>query len=97
MTDQIIPFEDARGKRSKLSIHTTITHESDFYFWMIEYLHKMDPVRMYPKALADAADLAPDLIANGDNEEEALPELVPGARLLPCCGPGNQALVLCQG
>jgi hypothetical protein len=73
-------------------VATRIARESDFYFWMIEYLHKMGPVRMYPKALADAADLALDLIANSVNEEEALPELVPGARLCSCCGPGNQAL-----
>ncbi len=69
-----------------------ITHESDFYFWLIEYLHKMGPVRMYPKALADAADLALDLIESCQNEEEALPELVPGARLSSCCRPGNHAL-----
>jgi hypothetical protein len=70
-----------------------ITEESDFYFWIVEYLHKLGPVKNYPTALADAADLALDLIANLWHEEDALQELVPDARLCPCCsGNRNQAL-----
>jgi hypothetical protein len=42
---------------------TSITEESDFYFWIVDYLHQLGPTKMYPKALADAADLAPELIA----------------------------------
>jgi hypothetical protein len=72
---------------------TTITEESNFYFWIVEYLHQLGPVKMYPKELADADDLALELIAEGQHEEEALTELVPQAKLCPCCGGDrNQAL-----
>jgi hypothetical protein len=72
---------------------TTITEESDFYFWIVEYLHQLGPVKMYPKALADAGDLALELIAELQHEEEALTELVPQARICSCCGDDrNQAL-----
>jgi hypothetical protein len=72
---------------------TTITEESDFYFWLVEYLHQLGPEKMYPKALADAADLALELIAEERHEEEALTEMVPQARICPCCGDDrNQAL-----
>lgn len=72
---------------------TTITDESDFYFWIVEYLHKLGPIKLYPAALADAADLALELIAELQHEEEALQELVPDAQLCPCCGDKrNQAL-----
>jgi hypothetical protein len=71
----------------------TITYESDFYFWIVDYLHKLGPIKMYPRALADAADLALELIADLQHEEEALQELVPSAELCPCCGDDrNQAL-----
>jgi hypothetical protein len=62
---------------------TTITEESDFYLWIVEYLHQLGPTTMYPKALADAADLALELIAEGQHEEEALTELVPHAHICP--------------
>lgn len=72
---------------------TTITEESDFYFWTVDYLHQLGPVKMYPKALADAADVVLELIAEGQHEAEALTELVPHARICPCCGDNrNQAL-----
>jgi hypothetical protein len=72
---------------------TSITEESDFYFWIVDYLHQLGPRKMYPKALADAADLALELIAEERHEEEAFTELVPRANICPCCGDErNQAL-----
>jgi hypothetical protein len=65
---------------------TIITEESDFCFCVVEYLHQLSPTKMYPKALADAADLALELIAELQLEEEALTELVPQARICSCCG-----------
>lgn len=62
-----------------------ITNESDFYFWIVEYLHKLGPVKQYPKALTEAADLALRAIANSEDEEEVLAELVPGVEPCPCC------------
>ena len=63
-----------------------ISYESDFHFWIVDYFHRLGPTKMYPKATADAADLALSLIQDCEHEEDALQQLVPKAKLCTCCG-----------